>query len=152
NPATYIGFYDEIRRLYAGLPESQARGYTPSRFSFNVRGGRCEECAGEGQIVTQLQFMPDVESPCPVCKGARYNEETLEITYRGKTIADVLAMPIEEAAGFFQSSPLITHKLDVLNQLGLGYLKLGQSATTLSGGEAQRVKLANELSKIKRGG
>jgi excinuclease ABC subunit A len=152
NPATYIGIYDAIRQLFAGVPESQARGYTGSRFSFNVKGGRCEECAGQGLVMTSLQFMPDVEVVCQVCKGARYNEETLEITYRGKNIAEVLEMPIEEAAEFFREIPLVAHKLGILNQLGLGYLKLGQSSTTISGGEAQRVKLAYELGKIKRGG
>ena len=152
NPATYLGFYDEIRRLFAAQPESQERGYTPSRFSFNVRGGRCEECAGEGILTTNLSFMPDVETNCPACLGTRYNSETLEITYQSKSIADILDMSLEEAAAFFEGSSLISHKLSVLNKLGLGYLKMGQSATTLSGGEAQRVKLANELAKIKRGG
>ena len=132
------------------------RGYTPSRFSFNVKGGRCEECAGQGLMTTSLQFMADVEVVCQTCKGARYNEETLEITYRGKNIAQVLDMSIEEAAAFFgqgsSGATLIAHKLGVLNRLGLGYLKLGQSSTTISGGEAQRVKLATELGKIKRGG
>lgn len=152
NPATYLGFYDEIRRLFAAQTESQERGYTPSRFSFNVRGGRCEECTGEGLLTTNLSFMPDVETDCPACNGTRYNAETLEITYQDKSIADVLDMSLEEAAAFFEISSLINHKLAVLNKLGLGYLKMGQSATTLSGGEAQRVKLANELAKIKRGG
>ncbi len=152
NPATYLGFYDEIRRLFAALPESQERGYTASRFSFNVRGGRCEECAGEGLLTTNLSFMPDVETPCAACNGTRYNAETLEIRLDGKTIADILDFSLEEAAAFFRGSSLVSHKLDVLNRLGLGYLKMGQSATTLSGGEAQRVKLANELAKIKRGG
>nr|CAA9286682.1 Excinuclease ABC subunit A [uncultured Armatimonadetes bacterium] len=152
NPATYIGVYDEIRRLFTELPESRARGYGPGRFSFNVKGGRCEECGGEGIVTTHLHFMPDVENPCGVCKGARYNEETLEVKLRGKTIADVLFMTIEEAERFFQGHALVAHKLHVLNDLGLGYLQLGQSSTTLSGGEAQRVKLAYELGKIKRGG
>ena len=152
NPATYIGVYDSIRQLFAGTPESRKRGYTASRFSFNVKGGRCEECAGHGRVTTSLQFMPDVEVICQTCKGARYNEETLEITYRGKHIAEVLDMPIEEAAGFFETMPLIAHKLGVLDRLGMGYLKLGQSSTTISGGEAQRVKLAHELGKVKRGG
>jgi excinuclease ABC subunit A len=152
NPATYIGVYDTIRQLFANTPESQVRGYTRSRFSFNMKGGRCEECAGQGLVTTSLQFMPDVEVICQACKGARYNEETLEVTYRGKNIAQVLDMPIEEAAAFFQEIPLIAHKLGVMNRLGLGYLKLGQSSTTISGGEAQRVKLAHELGKIKRGG
>jgi excinuclease ABC subunit A len=152
NPATYIGVYDAIRRIFARAPESVKRGYTASRFSFNVKGGRCEECAGQGLVTTSLQFMADVEAVCQACKGARYNEETLEVKYRGKNIAEVLDMPIEEAAWFFQGVPLIAHKLGVLNQLGMGYLKLGQSSTTISGGEAQRVKLAHELGKIKRGG
>jgi excinuclease ABC subunit A len=152
NPATYIGIYDAIRQLFAATAESQRRGYTAGRFSFNVKGGRCEECQGQGIIVTSLQFMADVEVACQTCKGKRYNEETLEITYRGKTIADVLEMSIEEAACFFKAEPLIAHKLRVLTDLGMGYLKIGQSSTTISGGEAQRVKLAHELGKIKRGG
>jgi excinuclease ABC subunit A len=152
NPATYIGVYDAIRQLFATAPESLKRGYTASRFSFNVKGGRCEECAGQGLVTTSLQFLPDVEVVCQSCKGARYNEETLEVTYRSKNIGQVLDMSIEEAACFFEETPLIAHKLGVLNQLGLGYLKLGQSSTTISGGEAQRVKLAHELGKIKRGG
>ncbi len=151
NPATYIGVYDAIRRLFAGLPESKARGYTVSRFSFNAKGGRCEECAGDGMLRTHLQFMADVETVCPVCKGTRYNEETLEIKYRGKSIADVLDMSIEEAAAFFADQRFIAHKLRTMNNLGLGYLQLGHSATHLSGGEAQRVKLAHQLGKIKRG-
>ncbi len=151
NPATYVGVYDSIRHLFAATPESQRRGYTAARFSFNVKGGRCEECAGQGTITTSLQFLPEVEVVCQTCKGARYNEETLEIVYRGKTIADVLDLSIKGAATFFAESPLIAHKLGVLDQLGMGYLKLGQSSTTISGGEAQRVKLALELSKVKRG-
>jgi excinuclease ABC subunit A len=152
NPATYIGVYDAMRNLFAGTAESQRRGYTPARFSFNVKGGRCEECAGQGLVITSLQFMPDVETVCLTCKGARYNEETLEVRYHGKNIAEVLEMSIEEAEHFFGETPLVAHKLRVLNQLGMGYLKLGQSSTTISGGEAQRVKLAHELGKIKRGG
>ena len=152
NPATYIGVYDSIRQIFASAPESRRRGYTASRFSFNVKGGRCEECAGQGLMKTSLQFMANVEVICPACKGARYNEETLEVTYRGKNIAEVLDMPIEEAARFFEEVPLIAHKLGILSKLGMGYLKLGQSSTTISGGEAQRVKLAHELGKIKRGG
>jgi excinuclease ABC subunit A len=151
NPATYIGFYDDIRTIFAATPEAQARGYKPGRFSFNVKGGRCEECAGEGTIQTQLYFMPDVEVPCESCKGARYNSDTLEITYKGKTISEILDMSIEEGVSFFKDRPSIARKISVLNELGLGYLTLGQSSTTLSGGEAQRVKLANELSKLKRG-
>ncbi|MCL4859998.1 MAG: excinuclease ABC subunit UvrA [Caldilineaceae bacterium] len=152
NPATYIGIYDAIRRLFAATPESMARGYSAGRFSFNVKGGRCEECQGQGVITTALQFMADVEAPCQACKGNRYNEETLEISWRGKNIAQVLEMSIEEAANFFKDEPLIAHKLGVLVELGMGYLKVGQSSTTISGGEAQRVKLAHELGKIKRGG
>jgi excinuclease ABC subunit A len=152
NPATYIGFYDDIRTLFAATEEAKARGYTPSRFSFNVKGGRCEECSGEGMITTTMHFMPDVEAPCPTCKGQRYNAETLEVTFRGKTIAEVLAMSIEEGASFFEEQKKIAHKLRIMTDLGLGYLTLGHPAPILSGGEAQRVKLASELGKIKRGG
>ena len=152
NPATYIGVYDPIRDLFARTAESQARGYTAGQFSFNNKGGRCEQCQGRGLITTSLQFMADVEAICPICKGKRYTEETLEVLYRGKSIGDVLDMSIEEAAQFFSEVPLIAHKLGMLIQLGLGYLRLGQSSTTISGGEAQRVKLALELGKIKRGG
>jgi excinuclease ABC subunit A len=150
NPATYIGFYDTIRDLFARAPLSADRGYTPGRFSFNVKGGRCEECQGEGVITTQLYFMPDVEVTCAVCKGARFSAETLDVTLRGKTITDVLNMPIEEGVSFFADEPAVAKKIDVLNDLGLGYLTLGQSATTLSGGEAQRIKIAAELSKLQR--
>ena len=150
NPATYVGFYDTIRDLFAQAPLSQERGYQAGRFSFNVKGGRCEECQGEGSITTQLYFMPDVDVTCGVCKGARFNGETLEVTVRGKTIDDVLNMSIEEGAGFFAKEPGIRKKIEVLNDLGLGYLTLGQSATTLSGGEAQRVKIASELSTLQR--
>jgi excinuclease ABC subunit A len=152
NPATYTGFYDEIRRLFAGTPEARRRDYTASRFSFNVKGGRCEECQGDGTITTHLAFLPDVEVRCEACKGTRYNAETLEVTYRGKTIAEVLDMSIEDGRAFFAGDAAIARRLTVLDELGLGYLTLGQSATSLSGGEAQRVKLANELSKLKRGG
>lgn len=151
NPVTFIGVYDSIRKLFAATDDAVARGFTPSRFSFNVKGGRCEECAGEGYITTRLQFMADVETPCLVCKGARYNEETLEVRYKGKTIADVLELSIEEGARYFSDQPYIAHKLGMLAELGLGYLKLGHPAPKLSGGEAQRVKLADQLSKIKRG-
>jgi excinuclease ABC subunit A len=150
NPATYIGFYDNIRDLFARAPLAAERGYGPGRFSFNVKGGRCEECQGEGVITTQLYFMPDVEVTCGACKGARFNAETLEATYKGKTIADVLAMSVEEGAAFFADVPAVGRKIDVLADLGLGYLTLGQSATTLSGGEAQRIKIATELSKLQR--
>ncbi|HUR48961.1 MAG TPA: excinuclease ABC subunit UvrA, partial [Acidimicrobiales bacterium] len=152
NPATYVGFYDDIRKLFAAQPESKKRGYDPGRFSFNVAKGRCTDCSGEGVTTTQLYFMPDVESTCSTCKGARFNPGTLEITYRGKTIADVLATSIEEALEFFADVPAIARPVSTLASLGLGYLTLGQSATTLSGGEAQRVKLATELSKVRRAG
>ena len=151
NPATYIGFYDNIRKLFASTPLSAERGYTASRFSFNVKGGRCEECRGEGAITTQLHFMPDVEVVCPTCKGARYNEDTLDVTYNGRSISEILMMSIEEGVEFFADQRLIHHKLNVLNQLGMGYLQIGHPATILSGGEAQRIKLASELGKIKRG-
>jgi excinuclease ABC subunit A len=150
NPATYIGFYDTIRDLFTQAPLSVERGYKAGRFSFNVKGGRCEECQGEGVITTQLYFMPDVEVTCGACKGARFNAETLEVTLRGKTIDDVLNMSVEEGVKFFTSEPTVGKKIEVLNDLGLGYLTLGQSATTLSGGEAQRVKIATELSKLQR--
>jgi excinuclease ABC subunit A len=150
NPATYIGFYDIIRDLFTRAPVSVERGYKSGRFSFNVKGGRCEECQGEGVISTQLYFMPDVEVTCAVCKGARFSAETLEATVRGKTIADVLNLSVEEGVTFFADEPVIARKIEVLNDLGLGYLTLGQSATTLSGGEAQRIKIAAELSKLQR--
>jgi len=150
NPATYVGFYDEIRDLFTQAPLSIDREYRPGRFSFNVKGGRCEECQGEGVITTQLYFMPDVEVTCGVCKGARFNSETLEVTVRGKTIDDVLNMSVEEGVAFFVKEPTIRRKIEVLHELGLGYLTLGQSATTLSGGEAQRIKIATELSTLQR--
>jgi excinuclease ABC subunit A len=150
NPATYIGFYDTIRDLFTRAPLSMEREYKPGRFSFNVKGGRCEECQGEGSITTQLYFMPDVEVTCGACKGARFNSETLEVTLRGKTIDDILNMSVEEGVTFFASEPVVGKKIEVLNDLGLGYLTLGQSATTLSGGEAQRIKIATELSKLQR--
>lgn len=151
NPATYIGFYDDIRKLFANTEEAQARGYTASRFSFNVKGGRCEECGGGGVIVTQLSFMPDVEVTCPTCKGMRYNQETLEVLFKGKSIADVLELSIEDGVKFFKEQNNICRKIQVLNELGLGYLTIGHPATILSGGEAQRIKLAAELGKLKRG-
>jgi excinuclease ABC subunit A len=151
NPATYIGFYDAIRTLFAETDQAKQRGFTASTFSFNVKGGRCEECSGEGTITTQLSFMPDVEVLCPTCKGARYNQDTLEIDYRGKNIAEVLDLSVEEGVAFFASEPSIARKISVLDDLGLGYLKLGHPSTILSGGEAQRVKLAGELGKLKRG-
>ena len=150
NPATYIGFYDTIREVFAKAPMSVERGYTPGRFSFNVKGGRCEECQGEGVITTQLYFMPDVEVTCAVCKGARFNAETLDVTVRGKTVTDILNMTVEDGVTFFAAEPAIGKRLEILNALGLGYLTLGQSATTLSGGEAQRIKIAAELSKLQR--
>ncbi|HEY6393455.1 MAG TPA: excinuclease ABC subunit UvrA [Bryobacteraceae bacterium] len=150
NPATYIGFYDNIRDLFTQAPLSVERGYKAGRFSFNVKGGRCEECQGEGAITTQLYFMPDVEVTCGACKGARFNSETLDVTLRGKTIDDVLNMSVEEGVEFFAGEPAIGKKIEVLSDLGLGYLTLGQSATTLSGGEAQRIKIAAELSKLQR--
>jgi excinuclease ABC subunit A len=150
NPATYIGFYDNIRDLFTEAPLSVERGYKAGRFSFNVKGGRCEECQGEGVIKTQLYFMPDVEVMCGACKGARFNAETLEVTVRGKTIDDVLNMSIEEGVAFFATEPAIAKRIEVLNDLGLGYLTLGQSATTLSGGEAQRIKIAAEMSRLQR--
>jgi excinuclease ABC subunit A len=153
NPATYIGIHNHIRKLFANLSESKERGYTKSNFSYNSKegGGRCEECNGRGVIITPLQFMADVESLCPVCKGYRYQKEILEIEYQGKNIYDVLNMDFEEAETFFGDIPPILRKVKVMNQLGLGYLKLGQTTDTLSGGEAQRVKLASELAKVKRG-
>jgi excinuclease ABC subunit A len=150
NPATYVGFYDVIRDLFTNAPLAIERDYKPGRFSFNVKGGRCEECQGEGVITTQLYFMPDVEVTCGACKGARFNSETLEVVVRGKTIDDVLNMSVEEGVAFFASEPTLARKIEVLDALGLGYLTLGQSATTLSGGEAQRIKIATELSKLQR--
>ena len=150
NPATYVGFYDSIRDLFTQAPLAVERQYRPGRFSFNVKGGRCEECQGEGAITTQLYFMPDVEVTCGACKGARFNSETLEVTLRGKTIDDVLNMSVEEGVAFFTSEAAVRRKIQVLADLGLGYLTLGQSATTLSGGEAQRIKIATELSTLQR--
>ena len=151
NPVTYVGVYNRIRQLFADTVDAESRGFSASRFSFNVKEGRCESCAGEGVLRTRLQFMADVETVCPVCKGARYNAETLEVKYQRKSIADVLDMSIEEATAFFSGVSYIYHKLHTLQSLGLGYLKLGHPATKLSGGEAQRVKLAHQLGKIKRG-
>ncbi|MGE5620334.1 MAG: excinuclease ABC subunit UvrA [Sphingomonadaceae bacterium] len=147
NPATYTGAFTPIRELFASLPDARMRGYLPGRFSFNVKGGRCEACRGEGIIQIEMHFLPDVYVPCEVCKGKRYNREALEIRYKGKTISDVLEMTVEEALSFFENIPAIRNKLSTLNDVGLGYIRLGQPATTLSGGEAQRVKLASELSK-----
>ena len=147
NPATYTGLFTHIRELFAGVPEARARGYEAGRFSFNVKGGRCEACQGDGLIKVEMHFLADLYVPCDVCHGARYNRETLEIRYRGKTIHDVLQMSVEEARAFFDAIPNVARKLDTLTEVGLGYIRLGQSATTLSGGEAQRVKLALELSR-----
>lgn len=147
NPATYTGLFTPIRELFAGVPEARARGYNPGRFSFNVRGGRCEACQGDGVIKVEMHFLPDVYVPCDQCKGKRYNRETLEIRYKGKTIHQVLEMTVEEAREFFDAIPMIARKLQTLIDVGLSYIRLGQSSTTLSGGEAQRVKLATELSK-----
>jgi len=151
NPATYTGVWDDVRALFASTPESRARGYAPGRFSFNVKGGRCEACKGDGQIKIEMHFLPDVYVPCEVCKGARYNRETLQVTYRGKTVTEVLDMTVEEALHFFENIPPIKRKLQTLYDVGLGYLRLGQPATTLSGGEAQRVKLASELQRRSTG-
>jgi excinuclease ABC subunit A len=147
NPATYTGLFTYIRDLFASLPESRVRGYKVGRYSFNVKGGRCEACQGDGMIKIEMHFLPDVYVTCEVCKGRRYNRETLDVRHKDKSIADVLAMTVEEALAFFQHLPLIKARLATLNDVGLGYIKLGQSATTLSGGEAQRVKLSRELSK-----
>lgn len=151
NPATYVGVFDGIRELFASLPDSKARGYKSGRFSFNVKGGRCEHCQGAGTITIEMNFLPDVYIPCEVCHGARFNQETLDIRYKGKNIADVLDMTIEEAAEFFAHIPHIARKLETLLSVGLGYIQMGQSALTLSGGEAQRVKLANELARRSTG-
>ncbi len=151
NPATYTGVWDDIRALFASVPESKARGYAPGRFSFNVKGGRCEACKGDGQIKIEMHFLPDVYVPCEVCHGARYNRETLQVTYRGKNVSDILDMTVEEALHFFENIPPIKRKLQTLYDVGLGYIRMGQPATTLSGGEAQRVKLASELKKRSTG-
>jgi excinuclease ABC subunit A len=151
NPATYIGLFDQIRELFSKTQEARARGYKPGRFSFNVKGGRCEICRGDGQIKIEMHFLPDVYVPCEQCHGKRYNRETLEVRFKGKTIADVLEMPIEDALEFFAHIPKIRRRVEALNDVGLGYMRLGQPATTLSGGEAQRVKLAAELSKVATG-
>lgn len=151
NPATYTGVFDHVRKLFAETMEAKVRGYLPGRFSFNVKGGRCENCSGDGTIKIEMNFLPDVYVPCEVCHGARYNRETLEVHYKGKSIAEVLDMPIEEALSFFEAVPTISRHLKTLNEVGLGYVRLGQSAPTLSGGEAQRVKLASELQKRSTG-
>uniref|UniRef100_UPI0035C83D8A ATP-binding cassette domain-containing protein n=1 Tax=Citreimonas sp. TaxID=3036715 RepID=UPI0035C83D8A len=151
NPATYTGAFTPIRDWFAGLPEAKARGYKPGRFSFNVKGGRCEACQGDGLIKIEMHFLPDVYVTCETCKGARYNRETLEIRFKGKSIADVLDMTVEDAQEFFKAVPSIREKMDALMRVGLGYIKVGQQATTLSGGEAQRVKLSKELAKRSTG-
>jgi excinuclease ABC subunit A len=151
NAATYTGVFDSIRRLFSQTQEAKLRGYQPGRFSFNVSGGRCESCAGDGTIKIEMHFLPDIYVPCEVCKGARYNRDTLEVTFRGKSIADVLDLSCEEALGFFANQPPIARHMQTLVDVGLGYVRLGQPAPTLSGGEAQRVKLASELSKRSTG-
>jgi excinuclease ABC subunit A len=151
NPATYTGVFDQIRALFSMTQDARARGYTPGRFSFNVKGGRCEACKGDGTITIEMHFLPDVYVPCDVCGGKRYNRETLEVRYKGKTIHDVLEMSVEEAVGFFGPVPRIHRRIQTLHDVGLDYIRLGQPATTLSGGEAQRVKLATELSKVATG-
>jgi len=151
NPATYTGVFNKIRALFAETAEAKMRGYQPGRFSFNVKGGRCENCSGDGTIRIEMNFLPDVYVDCEVCHGARYNRETLQVHYKGKTISDVLHMPIEEATSFFEPISTIHRFLKTLVDVGLGYVRLGQAATTLSGGEAQRVKLATELQKRSTG-
>src|SRR5690606_36439722 len=147
NPATYTGIFTPIRDLFAGTQVSRERGYKPGRFSFNVKGGRCEACQGDGVVKVEMHFLPDIYVACDICKGKRYNRETLEVKYKGKSIYEVLEMTIEDACTFFEPVPMIARKLQTLIDVGLSYIKLGQAATTLSGGEAQRVKLARELSK-----
>ncbi len=147
NPATYTGVFTPIRELFAGTPEANIRGYKAGRFSFNVKGGRCENCQGDGMIKIEMHFLPDVYVTCDECKGKRYNREALEIKYKGVTISDILDMTVEQAATFFENVPAIARKMDTLVEVGLGYIRLGQPATTFSGGEAQRIKLATELSR-----
>jgi len=147
NPATYTGLFTPIRDLFSSVPESRMRGYRPGRFSFNVKGGRCEACEGDGIIKIEMHFLPDVYVTCEACKGRRYNRETLDVRFKGKNIADVLEMSVREALGFFENVPVVRRKLETLDAVGLSYIKLGQSATTLSGGEAQRIKLSKELSR-----
>ncbi len=151
NPATYTGLFGDIRELFAQTPEARRRGYRPGRFSFNVKGGRCEACRGDGILRIEMHFLPDVYVPCEVCRGKRYNRETLEVRYKGKNIADVLAMTVSEALDFFSAIPKLQRRLQLIDDVGLGYIRLGQPATTLSGGEAQRVKLATELSRRSNG-
>ena len=151
NPATYTGIFTEIRSLFAELPEAKVRGYRPGRFSFNVKGGRCEACAGDGVVKIEMHFLPDVYVRCDRCHGRRYNRETLEVTFKGKTIHDVLEMTVDEASEFLSAIPTVRRRLEVLQGVGLGYIHLGQPATTLSGGEAQRMKLSSELAKVATG-
>ena len=151
NPATYTGLFDHIREVFANTTEAKVRGYNPGRFSFNVKGGRCEACCGDGIVKIEMHFLPDVYVPCEVCKGKRYNRETLEVKYKDKNINDILNMTVEDALEFFKNIPKIQKKLQTLYDVGLGYIKVGQPSTTLSGGEAQRVKLATELSRRSTG-
>ena len=151
NPATYTGVFDDIRDLYASTNEAKLRGYKKGRFSFNVKGGRCEACSGDGILKIEMHFLPDVYVPCEICHGSRYNSETLEVKYKGKSIAEVLEMTVDDAVEFFQAVPKIKRKLQTIKDVGLGYVTLGQSATTLSGGEAQRMKLASELQRVSTG-
>jgi excinuclease ABC subunit A len=151
NPATYTGLFNDIRDLFASTEDARIRGYGPGRFSFNVKGGRCEACCGDGLVKIEMHFLADIYVPCEVCRGSRYNRETLEVLYKGKNISQVLDMTAEEALEFFENLPKIRRKVQTLVEVGLGYVKLGQSSTTLSGGEAQRVKLATELSRISTG-
>ncbi len=151
NPATYTGVFDHVRKLFAQTTEAKVRGYLPGRFSFNVKGGRCEACSGDGTIKIEMHFLPDVYVPCEICKGDRYNRDTLDITFKGKNISEVLDMPCEEALSFFANQPPIARHMQTLVDVGLGYVRLGQPAPTLSGGEAQRVKLASELAKRSTG-
>jgi len=152
NLATYTGLFDEVRKLYAATPAARSRRYGVGRFSFNVDGGRCETCQGEGFVMVELLFMPSVYAPCPTCRGARFNDATLKVRYRDKHIADVLGMTVEQALAFFADTPALVRPLALLRDIGLGYLRLGQPATELSGGEAQRIKLASELQRVGRGG
>jgi excinuclease ABC subunit A len=151
NPATYTGVFDNVRKLFAQTTEAKVRGYMPGRFSFNVKGGRCEACSGDGTIKIEMHFLPDVYVPCEICSGARYNRDTLDIRFKGKNIADILNMPCGQALNFFENQPPIVRHMQTLVDVGLGYVRLGQPAPTLSGGEAQRVKLASELAKRSTG-
>jgi excinuclease ABC subunit A len=151
NPATYTGVFDQIRDLFAATQDAKMRGYTKGRFSFNIKGGRCEACSGDGILKIEMNFLPDIYVPCEVCQGKRYNRETLEVHYKGKSIYDVLNMTVEEAVHFFENVPSIRRKIETLNDVGLSYLRLGHPSTSLSGGEAQRIKLATELSKRSTG-